>query len=256
MVGSGFVLFAGALIQANQSLPFTIGLAVILLPTAVLPHLVLAFPDGHLHSELGAHPRRQRLLQRDRGSDLDAHVHGHRAGRRLPLPAQSPVRPRQHGCPFRADGHRVVRHALDRNRGCRHTRPSLAACLSAPPAGSASHPRNRRCRQRALCGHARRRGAALPGGADQPASSGACGVRLGSARVSARAVPRTSSPRRSQRPDRRTQPTASSPDSCERHSRAHFETPHSNSDTGCRTAASTSTSMVDRSPSIRRMGDR
>lgn len=50
MVGSGFVLFAGALIQANQSLPFTIGLAVILLPTAVLPHLVLAFPDGHLHS--------------------------------------------------------------------------------------------------------------------------------------------------------------------------------------------------------------
>jgi signal transduction histidine kinase len=51
MVGSGFVLFAGALIQANQSLPFTIGLAVILIPTAVLPHLVLAFPDGHLHSD-------------------------------------------------------------------------------------------------------------------------------------------------------------------------------------------------------------
>lgn len=50
MVGSGFLLFAGALIQANQSLPFTIGLAVILVPTAVLPHLVLAFPDGHLHS--------------------------------------------------------------------------------------------------------------------------------------------------------------------------------------------------------------
>ena len=36
MVGSGFVLFAGALIQANHSLPFTIGLAVILIPTAVL----------------------------------------------------------------------------------------------------------------------------------------------------------------------------------------------------------------------------
>jgi signal transduction histidine kinase len=51
MVGSGFALFAGALIQANQSLPFTIGLAVILIPTAVLPHLLLAFPDGHLHSK-------------------------------------------------------------------------------------------------------------------------------------------------------------------------------------------------------------
>jgi len=50
MVGAGFVLFAGALVQANQSLPFTVGLAVSLIPIAVLAHLVLAFPDGRLHS--------------------------------------------------------------------------------------------------------------------------------------------------------------------------------------------------------------
>jgi signal transduction histidine kinase len=50
MVGAGFVLFAGTLIQANRSVLFTFGLAVIAIPTAVLEHLVLAFPDGRLHS--------------------------------------------------------------------------------------------------------------------------------------------------------------------------------------------------------------
>jgi signal transduction histidine kinase len=52
MVGAGFVLFAGALVAANGSLPFTIGLAAILIPNAVLAHLVLVFPDGRLHSRL------------------------------------------------------------------------------------------------------------------------------------------------------------------------------------------------------------
>jgi signal transduction histidine kinase len=52
MVASGFVLFAGALAEANRSLPFTIGLATTLIPNAVLAHLVLAFPDGRLHSTL------------------------------------------------------------------------------------------------------------------------------------------------------------------------------------------------------------
>jgi signal transduction histidine kinase len=52
MVVAGFVLFAGALAEANRSLPFTIGLAATLIPNAVLAHLVLAFPEGRLHSTL------------------------------------------------------------------------------------------------------------------------------------------------------------------------------------------------------------
>src|SRR6476661_4549040 len=36
MVGAGFALFAGTLIQANSSLPFTVGLAVAVIPAAVL----------------------------------------------------------------------------------------------------------------------------------------------------------------------------------------------------------------------------
>src|SRR5437879_273552 len=52
MVAAGFALFAGALAEANRSLPFTLGLAVTLIPNAVLAHLVLAFPDGRLHSTL------------------------------------------------------------------------------------------------------------------------------------------------------------------------------------------------------------
>lgn len=50
MVAGGFALFAGTLIQANRSVPFTIGLAVLGLPAAVLVHLVLVYPDGRLHS--------------------------------------------------------------------------------------------------------------------------------------------------------------------------------------------------------------
>src|SRR5262249_50681583 len=52
MVATGFALFAGTLVQANRSVPFTVGLALSPLATAVLAHLVLAFPDGRLHSGL------------------------------------------------------------------------------------------------------------------------------------------------------------------------------------------------------------
>jgi signal transduction histidine kinase len=50
MIATGFALFASSLAQASQPLPFTIGLAVAGLPAALLGHLVLAFPDGRLHS--------------------------------------------------------------------------------------------------------------------------------------------------------------------------------------------------------------
>jgi signal transduction histidine kinase len=50
MVATGFALLANSLAQANQALPFTIGLALGALPAALLVHLVLAFPDGRLHS--------------------------------------------------------------------------------------------------------------------------------------------------------------------------------------------------------------
>jgi signal transduction histidine kinase len=50
MVGAGFALFAGTLIHANGSLPFTAGLIALGMPAAVLAHLVLVFPDGRLHS--------------------------------------------------------------------------------------------------------------------------------------------------------------------------------------------------------------
>jgi signal transduction histidine kinase len=52
MIGTGFALFAGTLVDANQSVPFTVGLALSPLATAVLAHLILAFPDGRLHSGL------------------------------------------------------------------------------------------------------------------------------------------------------------------------------------------------------------
>jgi signal transduction histidine kinase len=52
MVGTGFALFAGTLVEANRSVPFTVGLALSPLASAVLAHLVLAFPDGRLHSGL------------------------------------------------------------------------------------------------------------------------------------------------------------------------------------------------------------
>jgi signal transduction histidine kinase len=50
MIATGFALFASSLAQASQPLPFTIGLAVAGLPAALLGHLVLAFPEGRLHS--------------------------------------------------------------------------------------------------------------------------------------------------------------------------------------------------------------
>ncbi|MGZ4384744.1 MAG: sensor histidine kinase, partial [Gaiellaceae bacterium] len=50
MIGAGFALFAGTLVHANRSLSFTAGLVVLGIPAAVLAHLVLAFPDGRLHS--------------------------------------------------------------------------------------------------------------------------------------------------------------------------------------------------------------
>ena len=52
MVGTGFAIFAGTLVDANRSVPFTVGLALGPLATALLAHLVLAFPDGRLHSGL------------------------------------------------------------------------------------------------------------------------------------------------------------------------------------------------------------
>lgn len=50
MVATGFLLFGSSLAQANRALPFTVGLAIGVLPAAVLVHLVLAYPDGRLHS--------------------------------------------------------------------------------------------------------------------------------------------------------------------------------------------------------------
>jgi signal transduction histidine kinase len=50
MIAAGFALFAGTLVQANRSLPFTVGLVAAGLPAAVLVNLVLVFPDGRLHS--------------------------------------------------------------------------------------------------------------------------------------------------------------------------------------------------------------
>src|SRR3954452_24072408 len=52
MVATGLALFAGTLVDANRSVPFTVGLALSPLATAVLAHLILAFPDGRLHSGL------------------------------------------------------------------------------------------------------------------------------------------------------------------------------------------------------------
>jgi signal transduction histidine kinase len=50
MTITGFLLFASALAQANYALPFTIGLVVAAWPAALVGHLVLAFPEGRLHS--------------------------------------------------------------------------------------------------------------------------------------------------------------------------------------------------------------
>jgi signal transduction histidine kinase len=50
MVAAGFLLFGTSMAQAEQSLPFTIGLVIGAVPAAVVAQLVLAFPDGRLHS--------------------------------------------------------------------------------------------------------------------------------------------------------------------------------------------------------------
>lgn len=50
MALAGFLLLATSMEQANRALPFTLGNAVAALPIAVIAHLVLAFPDGRLHS--------------------------------------------------------------------------------------------------------------------------------------------------------------------------------------------------------------
>src|SRR4029077_2799397 len=52
VVVTGFALFGGTLVDANRSVPFTVGLALSPLAPAVLAHLILAFPDGRLHSGL------------------------------------------------------------------------------------------------------------------------------------------------------------------------------------------------------------
>jgi signal transduction histidine kinase len=50
MLAAGFCLFAGSLANFDSALPFTIGLVVAPLPTVVVAQLVLAFPEGRLHS--------------------------------------------------------------------------------------------------------------------------------------------------------------------------------------------------------------
>jgi signal transduction histidine kinase len=50
MIATGFLLFGSSLAQANRALPFTIGLVLGAAPAALLAHLVLAFPEGRLHS--------------------------------------------------------------------------------------------------------------------------------------------------------------------------------------------------------------
>jgi signal transduction histidine kinase len=52
MVAAGFCLLASSLANFDSAVPFTIGLAVAPVATAVIAHLVLAFPDGRLHSTL------------------------------------------------------------------------------------------------------------------------------------------------------------------------------------------------------------
>jgi hypothetical protein len=58
MTVAGFLLLASSMEQSNQALPFTLGNAVAVLPSAFIAHLVLAFPDARLHS------RWERLVSR------------------------------------------------------------------------------------------------------------------------------------------------------------------------------------------------
>ncbi|MFL5925986.1 MAG: sensor histidine kinase [Gaiellaceae bacterium] len=50
MTAAGFALLGSSLEQANRALPFTVGLVIGPLPAAILAHLILAFPEGRLHS--------------------------------------------------------------------------------------------------------------------------------------------------------------------------------------------------------------
>ena len=52
MVAAGFALFAGSLANSDSALPFTIGLVLAPLPSAIIAHLILSFPEGRLHSTL------------------------------------------------------------------------------------------------------------------------------------------------------------------------------------------------------------
>ena len=85
MVGAGFALFAGTLINANRSLPFTIGLAVALIPTAVLANLVSRSRTAGSIA-LGTRHRGRGLSERARGSNRDAHVHAIEAVGGCPCP--------------------------------------------------------------------------------------------------------------------------------------------------------------------------
>src|SRR5256885_9976865 len=50
MVGAGFALFAGTLVQTNRSLPFTLGLVALRMPAAGLAPLLPGIPDGRAHT--------------------------------------------------------------------------------------------------------------------------------------------------------------------------------------------------------------
>ena len=52
MVAAGFAMFAGSLANSDSALPFTIGLVIAPLPAAIVLQLILAFPEGRLHSPL------------------------------------------------------------------------------------------------------------------------------------------------------------------------------------------------------------
>ena len=52
MVAAGFALFAGSLANTDNAVLFTIGLVLAPLPSAIIAHLILAFPEGRLHSTL------------------------------------------------------------------------------------------------------------------------------------------------------------------------------------------------------------
>ena len=188
------------------------------IPAAVLAHLVLAFPDGRLHSIWERLDRRRGLPQRDRGPGRDAHVHGRRAGRRLPVPAQPPVRPRRHGRPHEADEHRAVHRAsLSRQPSSLVLVLRWRRRLASAQARALPDPGQRRCGDRAARGDAARELAALHGRSDQAPVRGAIGVRRRADRLSRRAVPRTHGPRRSQRPDRGAGPRTRARTAARRH---------------------------------------